>query len=239
MCIGWEGRLRLCSHVSISWSEVETEMQRRKSCGQRDGRERPFVPLVHCPEKCLWPDEAAPSNLNSRHYIWRNLFDLRPVPELAATWANYVFDIDADRPLTRHVFREALDKLGADSRGPSLCPHVHFDDGQLLLPLQPAFCCCFSDRLEPEYKVNQHRHFDCQRNTCRCRTESEANPEIKTIALEAYQGGFAHTYTCYTCKASYFWRRQGNSIHLEFFTSIPVESSSSEAWIRKLDPHSW
>ncbi|CAK7275198.1 hypothetical protein SEPCBS119000_006573, partial [Sporothrix epigloea] len=135
MCIGWEGRLRLCPHISYSWAQVEA--RKRRSELQRQHGKFSMVLLI-CPQGCHWSGsynsfgtkedsfeakEAAPWKLVNRVYLGALKHGPKPVPELAGTWANHVFDIDPDRPLTRHTFREALEKLDTSKHGPHLCPH--------------------------------------------------------------------------------------------------------------------
>ncbi|CAK7267241.1 hypothetical protein SEPCBS119000_002446 [Sporothrix epigloea] len=221
-------------------------MERKRHADVRRKIGKRVMSMQICPENCHWPDsynsfwpeEPTRGKLDERYYLWRLNHDARPSPHFFVTWANHVFDIDPSRPLTRHVFREALEKLDTGSGGPYLCPHIRIDDGQLLIPLQPGFCCCFTDKLEPGYKVNQHRHSWGAQNVCRFRTEASANLD-KTVTLGSYLGGFLHVYSCYECKTYYFWRRRQNTIHLERFSGVYAKIAWSDDWIRKLDPHSW
>lgn len=246
-CIKWEGRLRLCPHVSCGWSQVLDKVHQRES---RKRYDRVEDSLIRCPENChwsgsynsFWPEKAEEKSqykLSCRQYRHRSMIDSRPAPETAATWANHVFDIDPNRPLTRHAFREALESLDVGSCGPFLCPHMRIDDVQLLLPLEPGLCSCFSNKFEPGYKVKRHNHAGKKiRAPCICRTEIAADPSRQSITMESYDGGFAHTFQC-RCDATYMWRRRGNSIHLEFYTAIFLRFASFSYWIPKLDPHSW
>lgn len=241
-CIGWEGRLRLCSHVSLGWDRILAEKRKVKSLRQR---RIGCLLNLQCPKDCHWPGSynsfypkrATQNGLNHRYYNWIANTDQTRALGMFASWANHIFDIDTTLPLTRHVFRKALEKLNVDGRGPRLCPHMRIDDGQLSLALGPEVCSPSSNRPEPGFEVKGHKHEE-KRLLPRIR-EIAANSKSQSIDVELYNGGFARKLSCNVCHSMYLWRRCENTIHLEFSTRIPLSSATDSAWIRLLDPHSW
>ncbi|OAA56341.1 hypothetical protein SPI_07952 [Niveomyces insectorum RCEF 264] len=67
--------------------------------------------------------------------------------EGGSTWifcSNPIFDLHPTIPTTRQQLRQHLAQLSDSSAAAcGLCPHVRFNDGQLMIPFESSFCACF------------------------------------------------------------------------------------------------
>ncbi|KAM7223905.1 hypothetical protein V8F06_000921 [Rhypophila decipiens] len=149
ICIGREGKIRLCSHEAISWDELERNVDDRENdwakggslyqeimrmCRHKShqsptsrwvrGHERSFVPVLRLHKQ---------QGRSVGPWISGNF-----------TWTSPVFDLDSKVPVTRQDIKDHLASRN-DVFGHAPCPHVTHDDGQLLVPFESKYCVCFED----------------------------------------------------------------------------------------------
>lgn len=271
-CIGRRTNIRMCPHVELSWKTY------RKMINSRLHHNRPGVdlPQISCPKGCHWEGCANSLPLkNMKKNEERNQDTLSPTyasvlrdeqntqPKLTAvlTWANRLFDVDVDsQTKSISLFKKFLNTVDTHKSGPYLCPHMRFNDGQLLRPLQAPYCTCFPDDDDDEdgdrkehkdvpYDVQPHKHSGACKARCRCFVEQHSVSSVSSSGqntqntagfLGGHPGGqFQHIATCMVCDARVCWRRQGNAVHLEYANTVTATSPTDGAWIRSLDPHSW
>ena len=245
LCIGWQGSMRVCPHLSISKWACELEIRRLKYEGWQGANRPVFVCLEGCHwEGCsnIYDVSKIPPFKNQQTHITKepaNEWDYSPPFTMAVMWANCPWDIDASRPVSRHQLRSFYETLDTGT-GPYFCPHMSVKDGQLFRALQAPFCRCFpDDNDECAYAVQEHVHTTRCEMRCHCAQEARASSGQQSDFWTWRHAAYQHMAICSVCKAEACWKRQGNRIYLQYCSLILDTSASRSSWIRKLDPHSW
>ncbi|KIH87091.1 hypothetical protein SPBR_04937 [Sporothrix brasiliensis 5110] len=187
-CIGWQGRWRICPHRSLSWGRLVKEWAMCRLVGEWEtctlyGWRGAELSLFACGEGCAVAggctngDNRVPKmdTVNYAYPVdWSEEHERDgPRHSVGTLWRAALFDVDPSKPLSLRSFQEKLDDLGNRNNkrasGPSLCPHVRFNDGKLLRPLQAPHCLCFprddnsdNNRTKmdrgPGYPMQQHAY---------------------------------------------------------------------------------
>lgn len=243
-CIAFEGRLRLCEHVSVGWSDVE----KRTSWPMWPWKRRDLVCKQH-PESDGMPTmtiKLAPHQDNGEQGVLIGSGPHRDNGKQTVLIGSkarcFVLALGAFTPVTRKTLRESLEARRDSLRG-ILCPHVSADDARLLLPFGPDACACFD--YEP---FHLHRCEDRDR-CCRCRADDQPRrqgvfmPAIETPAGQSLETGAdaVHRWNCLECDTVYRWEREGENvfINIERLISQRGPPTSLSPWTNALDPESW
>ncbi|KAM7204248.1 hypothetical protein V8F20_003661 [Naviculisporaceae sp. PSN 640] len=269
ICIGREGKVRLCSHESLTWAQLHSAARSAKYSADP-------VTIKSCSNK----------SHNSPKSWWRS-----PIfPELALlhktssvtarysvhiTWTSPVFDLDSNVPIRKENIRDCLASQEKESYlfEHAFCPHVTNNDGQLLLPFEPNQCVCFESHEETITSTAPCHHcteMEFSFNQC-CRCLAATSPYNKdnnpqghfmyTDSLDYHKdylanhntsrNGFEarnldehHAVSCSQCHHSrYAWKRSGRGgrrVYIDFVRIFDLpESPTSMAWLKNLDPESW
>ncbi|KXH33075.1 hypothetical protein CSIM01_05210 [Colletotrichum simmondsii] len=149
ICIGHEGKLKLCSHVQISWAELWTHVATYNSeepgwetikaifqrspfsdcpaCAQRVGQHGKAPAIIYAPKKLQHRYTPGDSFLN---------FELG--------WKLVVLNLREGEVVTKELLRHALSRL-QESFGDFCCPHLLFTDTAFMAPFSWHQCVCFRE----------------------------------------------------------------------------------------------
>ncbi|KAM7212141.1 hypothetical protein V8F06_012466 [Rhypophila decipiens] len=222
ICIGREGRIRLCSHEAVSWEDIhrtprifEDSQSRRllRSCTHQSH---------HSPETNLFKSLAVPKLLISKGFGIHNII---------ISWSSPVFDLDPDEPDLLIRKQDIRDHLNSQTTPTlfkhSLCPHVAVNDGQLLLPFEPNQCGCFDQEPVSETSEYLGQCHDCDKfcefdyRCCRCLTVKSRH--------SFRQGDFMRI----ECS-------EDGSVEPSYQNTFPRPTAPTVMWwLDKLDPESW
>ncbi|KAK0724118.1 hypothetical protein B0H67DRAFT_549972 [Lasiosphaeris hirsuta] len=266
VCIGREGRLRLCDDQHVTWSgltgpdpsaarstNMSTAYAYLNKASHLTSFQKGFPPKIRIAKVKRFDIGIRIENINTH-------------------WAIPVMKLDPSTPVTKQQLQTHL-TAARNTFGVSLCPHVEIDDGQLLLPFAQEYCVCFDNapKTEPPHNHSPHSAssdasciavLGCQHENlkcCRCRpADGRRNffrPDVDTVLKGS--DNLVHMYTCPTCFARYSWIRArntwiglGNSwtpgsasdrhVYLEFLRDTStIDVPTDLSWIRQLDPESW
>lgn len=210
-CIGWEGKLRLCRHVSVSLLKPLT---RAPVDVRRD------VTIAQCTrctaELKLEPGEEPPKLFRR----FAGLFSGRGEYYLETGFKVRVCTVDRGHFVTKDLLRESLRRF-LDME--ILCRHIASDMEALLEPFHHEDCVCFR-RLSASYTLGDDESFDpgCrkeQSRTKKCATAKDAAEHVGRF-MSVTSDSKRHVALCKTCLSCYIWTTEGRSIYLSRHTRI-------------------
>ncbi|KAK3345850.1 hypothetical protein B0T25DRAFT_265026 [Lasiosphaeria hispida] len=254
LCIGREGRLRLCDDQYVTWSGAI-----RTDSGLLDGRSKSTKVTTYTANArhtkvsdaasmqkgCLPKIKITKVELARSHGTQANNINLH--------WAIPVLRLDPSTPVTKKQLQTHL-TAAKNAFGVSLCPHVEIDDGQLLLPFEPKRCACFDHSTKPgsppqQSSAPQASCGSCggqpgsNKKCCRCRSANHQRSFFTPDVNTKDSSNLEHSYLCRTCLAHYSWIRASDCdryIYLEFRRETShVDAPARPLWIRLLDPVTW
>ncbi|KAK4211940.1 hypothetical protein QBC37DRAFT_289035, partial [Rhypophila decipiens] len=260
ICIGREGKMRLCSHEAISWDELE-----RNGEDLENDRAKGGSLYQEIMRTCRHKSHQSPTSRWGRGH-GRSIVPVLSLhkqqgrsvgPWISGnfTWTSPVFDLDSKIPVTRQDIKDHLASRN-DVFGHAPCPHVTHDDGQLLVPFESEYCVCFEDpdplmlaeELPPAiFGEERHRCVDFG-SCCRCiatRTHPPGDSRRRRghfMATTPADESNCHKYQCSICSAKYSWIRDGDCrvfLKFEKYLNLERQDPTSKQWLVLLDTESW
>ncbi|KAJ9155588.1 hypothetical protein NKR23_g1965 [Pleurostoma richardsiae] len=265
-CIGREGHVRVCRHMTLSWADVEL-------WGRMDDQLREQAEHIVCQHASHNPLLAAAAAVaidgGAAASPGRLTFPLTLSPEEAKAmaptvdfergsskleafpaciyvrWSALVFEIAEDERVTFARLREGMRKLAAETTN-SLCPHMTFDDGQLLLAFDPNRCACLGltvpvRHYHHDYGTPETQPEQLQRTCCLCNTGAAAaaagSPRAAGRFLPA--DGAQHHVSCRYCDAWYEWTRVGRYVVLRAHVDIEARAPTARQWLQHVPPETY
>jgi hypothetical protein len=236
ICIGREGVVRLCPHKSLSSDDMIVACQEANRA-----RKETIVKDTHC----LNCESLRPPGRYSRsHRPWAVALEGRTCFE--RRWEIEVLELDPRAELTKEGLRQTL-AAQRENLGAFLCPHIKFDDGQLLLPFEHGNCACFGG---PQPEGHQFLRHGTWKKTgswrYSCRNHKADNPRLAGTFITDDSYTRHHGYECSQCLCEYSWHRQGGKVYLsmskifhcgEAYKTDP--SPLNLEWLMAIDPESW
>lgn len=249
-CLGREGVVRLCTHLAVSWHDLEmhhryddpkvfqcTDVSHHLTPRQQtevgqvssDWAENKYFPTITATFRGNKGRQHSPRDV---HLSWQVIpFELPLIPKF---------------PTSLHAFhRKVQESMGASTV--SLCPHKTYEDTSMLCAFDPNHCVCFGRQMVNDHIVPRC----CYYNTC-CAKHLEAhecrNPlEVLPVANPCSGGRcwtiqhrtqVQHRSICRDCMTEYSWSRQGEQIKLRRTSDFTAKTPLDPEWLCLLDPGS-
>ncbi|KAF6820585.1 hypothetical protein CPLU01_12728 [Colletotrichum plurivorum] len=247
ICIAWEGKMRMCSHRSISLSDTFDLVTSGYS----------LITVLEPCQECSLQFRAERGEEQPNISQWKNVDPSPGCWNSMYTWTVEVCRLGKNQVVTKQLLRESLDDLKNRIGDEVLCPHISFEGPELLEPFDWHHCACFRNPDAGEKQAclkhspdHYSSGFCC---ACQNRTHQHAG---------SFMGGHSdrnrwkskyyvqHQWSCPVCFAYYSWNLEKRSVTLRHFQSLQpmdVLQLSSEfprfrmkpetlwSWVNKLD----
>lgn len=232
-CIGRQGNVRICSHASLSWSDIEKVSWKklRLDCGRKDNDGHPVLLEV---ETVGVNDGKRSIQITIHTSSWDTFRQTSFIPGTPQL------------PSAKKIL-ESITKSKEDGASTGLCPHASFNPAKWQMNLQPQSSRESCD-LRPGTETVLNEFFSTRANAtespfeqlcplCEITTTNEA-PAIKSRCLWA-----RHHDSCSQCNARYDWTwsstrsfgYNSDSLKLKTTRQFTVTKPTDAQWLRNLE----
>ena len=245
-CIGREGVVKICDHMSLSWKDVELwfDMELDSEVTEEDARvvcrHESHNPLISAQSRFTSPISLDPEYITGMMptlLVQQGVGDWRHVDTVfKIRWSTLVAEIGQEQHVTFQRLSDGLKRFGGVSTN-YLCPHVSFDDVQLLLPFDPNRCACLGTDIPIQHLHDQEftsEDSGLKKGCCLCYAA-----ENGTTGRFLPADGPSHITECQFCDTYFMWKRVGRYIILEGLKEINTLDPVEMAWLGQLDPNSY
>lgn len=260
VCYGRIGHIQVCSHMTISWSDVEKIGQGVIPQGQGKStssncRKSICMDRSHQPPKNQWCNKH-PQYYFDRPWLYptivmsRERYDNQNLVQVNITSEIPLFDIKDQGP-SRHPTRRELEAalrraVAGQLFGHRFCPHVspstpdsHSDNTsinpnseKLLRAFSSNICACF-----PALASSPHDPSHIE-TCCLCVSYPShradggdvEEQEVKEVSHGFLPNHLPHYFFCSRCQAVYVWRRLGQRVYIALYWTLILHKSPAASY---------
>lgn len=234
LCVGWEGRFRVCSHQTISMPEMW-------NCVKRNGGKEGLIsiqPRSPKPLTCRTCEAIALKSLpktgraRERIAVPSVILELEPFNphnppqrvKFKLSWTLPIFKLPKNELVSVGFLQQQLKAFGAAYGSNMLCHHVSLDSSFLLRPFDPRYCVCLGgdDRLGGFTPLDKQLDSQadsgippsfCKKNAFQAGTV-EGGAQLVPQQAFLSSSTLPHSVACRSCRTLYWWSRTEDQVFL-------------------------